>query len=175
MCASSDSPGRIINIYGIDPASRSLGVVAWCHNKEVVVDKIVVAKGNRDLELKHLKTSLDIVFNRCEPEVIFVEEPVVAGVRNLRSTILIAQTVGMVLTSPAQVYLVPVSSWKKVTVGKGNAKKEEVASWLVNNHPDYAELCGNDQDLVDAGAINIYGRQILGSLGSVRVQRERDW
>ena len=157
-------------VYGIDPASRSLGVIG-CGGRKPWSLKAATAKGSRDLELRDLRDQLSQMFDVLPPGVVFVEEPVLAGARNIRSTILIAETVGMLLTLPCRVYLVEISTWKKLTVGKGNASKEDVSSWLSSEHPDYAAICEGDQDLIDAGAINVYGREIMGSLGQFRLQR----
>ena len=86
----------------------------------------------------------------------FIEEPVVAGVRNLRTTLQIAQISGMVLGVVDEAYLVPVSTWKKEIVGKGNASKSEVAHWLQQHHP---ELYTDNQDHIDASCIRLYGEK----------------
>jgi hypothetical protein len=54
-----------------------------------------------------------------------------------------------------------VSSWKKGTIGRGNATKDEVSAWLGEHHPKYARQCRGDQDLTDAAAIYLYGRAAL--------------
>lgn len=154
-----------MNIFGIDPAARSVAVFGTSGRHAPCWGvKLTTAKANRDRELKDLRRQLEEMV-RFMAEAIFIEEPVVAGARNIRSTILIAETVGMVLAIPdVPIYLVEISTWKKLTVGKGNATKDDVSSWLSREHPDYAAICEGDQDLIDAGAINVYGRQIMGSL-----------
>ena len=98
---------------------------------------------------------------RYDPDpVIYVEEPVLAGVRNIRTTIIIAESVGMILALHARVHVVPVDTWKKETVGKGGVSKDDVAKWLSEEYPEYAALCGHDQDLTDAAAIFVYGRAL---------------
>lgn len=83
---------------------------------------------------------------------LYVEAPVVAGARNIQSTIGIAETVGMVLSLGYPATLVAISTWKKVVVGKGNATKEEVAEW-------YERTGGSlrGQDFYDSSAICAYG------------------
>ena len=85
---------------------------------------------------------------------LYVEAPVVAGARNLQATIGIAETVGMVLSLGYPATLVPISTWKKAVVGKGNAKKEDVEAW-------YSSTGGTlkGQDFYDAAAIHAYGVQ----------------
>jgi len=90
---------------------------------------------------------------------LFIEEPLVAGVRNLRTSLMLAQTAGAVLSMGLDSTLVPVSSWKKKVLGNGSAKKEDVARWFKLAYPD-SELHGN-QDVCDAAAIFHYGVAVL--------------
>jgi len=87
----------------------------------------------------------------------WVEAPVVAGARNIQSTIAIAQTSGVVHTSLSDTHQVAVASWKQRTVGKGNADKQAVKQWLADNYPELYRYCGS-QDLIDACCIALYGR-----------------
>ena len=147
-----------MTIWGCDPASKKLAL--FTHDYEPRIGKILVKKTDRNSELLSMRLWLEEILRFDPDPVIYVEEPVVAGARNLRSTILIAETVGMVLSCRARVHLVPVDSWKKGTVGKGGVPKEAVAQWLEKEFPEYANVCGDDQDLVDAAAIYIYGRKL---------------
>lgn len=90
----------------------------------------------------------------------YVEEPVVAGVRNLRTSLQMSQLMGALMVVLAEVVPVPVSSWKRGTVGKGNATKDEVAKWLEENHPRSHKAANGSQDLVDAACIRLYGEQM---------------
>lgn len=86
----------------------------------------------------------------------FVEEPPLAGSRNLQTFLHLAQVSGVVAScTPAT--LVPVSAWKKGTVGNGAAGKELVAHWLRARFPDYYRQCDGDQNLIDATCIALYG------------------
>ena len=91
----------------------------------------------------------------------WVEAPVVAGARNIQATIAIAQTSGVVHATLSDTHQVAVSSWKKRTVGTGNADKAAVKQWLASTHPDIHRLCGDSQDLIDAACIALYGRAQL--------------
>ena len=146
-------------IWGCDPASKKIALFSGDDDR-IRAEFFQVKPSDRNTEILSLRDQLlHIIKPNLAPVTIYCEEPVVAGARNLRSTILIAETVGMILGVRAYVRLVPVSSWKKATVGKGNATKEEVANWLQREYPDYAQACGN-QDLVDAAAIYLYGRSV---------------
>jgi hypothetical protein len=146
-------------IWGLDPASKKLAMFTTdgLHTRAV---KFTVKKSNRNDELLSMKDWLNLQLKWDPNPIIYCEEPVVAGARNLRSTILIAETVGMVLSRRAVVHMVPVDSWKKGTVGKGGVPKDAVAQWLKKEYPDYAALCGDDQDLIDAAAIYLYGSSV---------------
>jgi Holliday junction resolvasome RuvABC endonuclease subunit len=145
--------------WGIDPASKKIAM--FSDDKGLIkANKLSVPRTDRNTELLVLRHWMQQVLEFDRDPVIFCEEPVVAGARNLRSTILVAETVGVVLALDARVVLVPVSSWKKRTVGRGNATKDEVSDWLKNEHPLYASHCRGDQDLTDAAAIYLYGRYL---------------
>lgn len=145
-------------IYGVDPASRKIALVGF-HDGKASATAFTVDKSDRNNELSHLRVQMLLTVK--PQDIIFVEQPVVAGARNIQSTLRIAETVGMIYSLPARVYGVAISTWKKATVGKGNATKENVEEWLDSTHPTYSALCGGDQDLRDAAAICLYGQQAV--------------
>jgi hypothetical protein len=98
----------------------------------------------------------------------WVEAPVVAGARNIQSTIAIAQTSGVVHACLSDTHQVAVASWKKRTVGSGNADKAAVKQWLADTHPDFYRLCRESQDLIDATCIALYGREQAYAAGLLR-------
>lgn len=142
-----------MTLWGIDPASKKIAMF----NGELL-HFFGVKKTNRSDEMSVLRQKLEAFIGTDPETVVYVEEPVLAGARNIRSTILVAETVGMILGLPCRVEVVPVSSWKMTTVGKGNASKEDVSSWLKLVHPDVHAGCSGNQDLCDASAIYYYGR-----------------
>ena len=93
-----------------------------------------------------------------------VEAPVVAGARNLQSTIKVAKTVGLVETLLAphvsDIHAVAVSSWKSKVVGHGHASKEDVVTWVDAHLPEMTGLCSGSQDLYDATCIALYGETL---------------
>jgi Holliday junction resolvasome RuvABC endonuclease subunit len=152
-------------IWGCDPASKKIALFTYQDGPGVHTELLEVKRTDRNTELIGLRTHLEFLLAYDPDPVIYCEEPVLAGARNIRSTILIAETVGMILSLHARVHIVPVSSWKKATVGKGNATKDEVTEWLRREHPDYASYCRDtqqreSQDLRDAAAIFLYGREL---------------
>jgi Holliday junction resolvasome RuvABC endonuclease subunit len=159
-------------LWGCDPASKKIAL--FTVDEDLVRTEIFeVKKTDRNLELMALRTHMEQLLQYDPDPIIYCEEPVVAGARNLRSTILIAETVGMILSLNALVRLVPVSSWKAGTVGNGHATKDDVAQWLQEEHPHYARHCRDtqqreSQDLRDAAAIHIYGRDMEARTRAVR-------
>jgi hypothetical protein len=92
----------------------------------------------------------------------FIEEPPLAGSRNLQTFLHLAQVSGVVSAAARPSTLVPVSSWKLGTIGRGNATKDQVADWLRARHASWYALCGGDQNSIDATCIGLYG---LGTSG----------
>lgn len=141
-------------IVGIDLGVRTIHVSTPSKCFTITAEK----KSERHTEIINLYTQF---YHRViGPKMMakcFVEEPVVAGARNLRSSLQIAQVSGAILATPINSYLVPVSTWKKEVVGKGNASKDEVAEWLLLNRPELYELTGGKQDHIDATCIRLYG------------------
>jgi Holliday junction resolvasome RuvABC endonuclease subunit len=92
----------------------------------------------------------------ADADVVYVEEPVIG--RSIRSSLHVAISAGAAVSAlgmPA--HFVPVTTWKKSVVGRGNADKIGVSAWLNTNHVTYAALCDGDQDLIDATCIALYG------------------
>ena len=145
-------------IWGVDLGTRKLAFFALdaLHTGSYVAN---VPVSNRGLELTDLQKQMCRILEIDPEPVIFIEEP--PKVRNMRTFLHLAQTCGMVLSYPARTYCVPVASWKKATVGKGNASKEEVASWFREEYPAHYDLCAGDQDRVDAACICLYGQEVV--------------
>lgn len=102
----------------------------------------------------------DVVKNVFPEDQVYVEAPVLAGVKNVQSTIKVAAAYGAVLaainSTRAVTHEVPVALWKVATVGKGNASKDDVGDWLHVQHPSVHRECAGDQDLMDAACIALY-------------------
>lgn len=145
--------------WGVDLGVRSFyAAVILDSGEHLVVSHVIKKPKDRYEELKELSSVFRQLTTTEEDSRVFVEEPVVAGVRNLRTSLKIAQNAGAVFagsSNPAT--FVPVSSWKKEIVGKGNAKKEEIAEFLKANHYEMWANCNNDQNLIDATCVALYG------------------
>lgn len=151
-------------VTGIDLDSRSvaLSVVDPSSYAATRMTRIVAPDSitERAAILRFLKVELEHHYDWFKDSPTFVEAPVLAGARNIQSTIKIAGVYGVTLASVGSwtpVIEVPVPTWKKETVGYGNANKEQVCAWLKDTHPEmYVQTMG-DQNLVDATCIAWYG------------------
>lgn len=140
-------------IVGVDLGVRS------AHISMLTYDTSIVARrGQRREEIKEITERLCSLYT--EEWHAYIEEPVVAGARNLRTSLQIAQIAGVIMARVASFTLVPVSSWKKEIIGRGNAKKEDVAEWLRTKRPDLYERTAGIQDRIDANCIRLYGERI---------------
>jgi hypothetical protein len=100
---------------------------------------------------------------------VYVEHPL-KGRGGVHATIVQAQVQGLVLGTSvlfgaSGAYHVNVTTWKKDVVGHGGADKDRVRGWLEVHHPDLAGLAGDDQDLVDASCVALYGRGVIERAG----------
>lgn len=102
-----------------------------------------------------------------EAEWVWIEDTIIGN--NRKYSIGLAETKGAVMSDLSQlrhqqgldVRLVDNKVWKKEVLGHGNASKVEVRDYIQDTHPDYAPLCGEDEDLYDACAIGLYGDLVL--------------
>ena len=96
-----------------------------------------------------------------EGDHVFVEEPPLAGSKNVRVFGALNQMLGAILaSSPCKAYPIAVGEWKKTIVGNGSADKDAVADWLSNANPQIFDLCDANQNLVDAACIALYGQHL---------------
>ena len=161
-----------MNILGIDLSSRKLAlfVIDAKTGKSVMCSTVEAPKKMKPrpevLKYLHDSFSSDLrVGFRGGDFTVFIEHPLV-GRGGAHATIVQAQVQGVVMSTAIQfgalgVYEVNVQSWKKAVVGHGGADKDTVKSWLIDHHPALAELAGDDQDLVDAACVAIYGRDVV--------------
>ena len=149
---------------GIDLDSRSIAisVVVGDRHPAAHVERIVCPSSitERAAILRYLRDELEHHYGYFREQTVFVEAPVLAGARNIQSTIKVAGVYGLTLAtigSWSPIVETPISTWKKATVGNGNASKDQVAEWLRVNHPEKSIQCMGDQNLVDATCIALYG------------------
>lgn len=145
-----------MTIWGVDLGVRSAYAAGLGDGGVLVLDCLLQRpnKISRSRELRLLHEWAHRTF--APDDAVYIEEPPLAGSRNLRVFLHLGQVAG-VIASACEAVLVPVSSWKKGTVGNGAASKELVASWLSRRHPDLYRQCGGDQNRIDATCIALYG------------------
>jgi hypothetical protein len=162
-------------IAGIDIGVRSFALVGWAGPEDEPLQYFHDRdKGrSRSEELLDLVNTLnDLV---CEGDVLFVEEPPMAGARNIRTFAALNQVVGAILSAnTAQKYLVPVDSWKKATVGKGGVGKDVVGEWLRVHHPGIWAECAGNQNLMDAACLALYGHGLVRGAGDLALSGRVD-
>lgn len=143
-------------IIGVDLGVRSIHI-----STPDKCESIVVGISERWKELSDLAGEYsDLIDDLLADEevTVYLEEPVAAGVKNLRTFLSISQVSGAVLSTDVPTVLVPVTKWKKEVVGHGFARKDDVAFWLERNNPyDYVMP---SQDHVDATCIRLYGEMM---------------
>lgn len=151
-------------IYGFDLSSRKIAMVAldYVQRAEVVE---VAKRPSRAVELHRLDHDLLEVWADYTPGYVYIEAPVV-GRGGARPTILQSQVDSIIQITSLQlghlgVYSVNNKTWKKAVVGNGNAKKDDTAAWLAAAHPSLRRLCGDDQDLMDAAGVALYGSEVI--------------
>jgi Holliday junction resolvasome RuvABC endonuclease subunit len=155
-------------VVGVDPSSRKLAAVI-----SIVGDEGDVVTNTRALpqdkgyacHLAYEWMKLIVEENLGHGKVhVFIELPVF-GRGGPGSTIPQARVNGAItagaIAGGAEVIDVNNSHVKKVTVGKGNATKDDIRDWVEVVWPELFEQISKDQDLCDASMIYIYGRGIV--------------
>lgn len=159
---------------GIDVDSRSIAIARVDLTSAAATHPMRIKTPTKIIEraaiLRYLREELAGNGDWFADAAVCVESPIVAGVRNLQSTIKVAGVYGITLSvvgAWAPVAEVAVSSWKKTTVGNGNANKAAVSKWLQATHPLLYSACFTtsgklDQNLVDATCIALHGCYLTG-------------
>jgi len=167
--ADVQQDARTSVVIGIDLSSKKVAMV-WEEGKKFGSATISTDKKDRSAALHdlllHTNKELITALNKVPAEdvYLYIEDPVV-GRGGARPTILQSQVDGIVRVCAyphtTKVYSVNNKTWKKAIVGNGNASKDDVAAWLATHHSFLAELCGDDQDLLDAACVCLYGRYVI--------------
>lgn len=155
-------------IIGVDPASSKLALVAICGDKFVSKAYTRLGKSggvacwNAWNSTERFVAELPWELDGRELHS-YIEAPLV-GRGGVRTTMVQCFTSGAVQGAlnglGFSTEVANVSSWKKRVVGRGNAKKPEIAEFLRINHPELFRATSGNQDLVDASCIALYGQQL---------------
>lgn len=129
-------------------------------------DAYEAAPTHRCKELHYVSHYIYDAAASMQPDFVFIEEPLIGN--NRKYSLNVAMTYGAVLSEiayTAEIIGVNVGQWKRETVGKGNATKEMVCMWLKELDSAYPDMCGHDQDRIDATAIGYYGWRVAERAG----------
>jgi Holliday junction resolvasome RuvABC endonuclease subunit len=144
-----------MRIGGVDCGGSKIAI-ATLQQGQLSTHVLVSKEKDRHGALRDVGAFAALYLNYCD--VVYVEKPLVG--RGVAASLQIAQIAGAVLSHlSVPTYFVPVGTWKKAVTGNGNAPKGLVGNTLRELHPGYSQLCGGDQDLVDATCIALYGEQ----------------
>lgn len=161
-------------VMGVDPSSRTWAMVVLDGDQPYVFKTSVPQKIKDPQQIaRDLYAAGLLYLTSWSPLAVYIEEPLVAGARNLQSSLKIARSVGVfmgacVAAGITHTYLIPVATWKAKVVGHGNASKDDVRAWLAGHKPEIAEICGDDQDLRDAACIALYGQGLQRRVDAIR-------
>jgi len=146
-------------IVGIDCGKNHVDAVAMTHDRVTSCMTSDVFNSSRplarDSAIKRMRFDLVAYLREMREEpVLYVEDAIVMRSRSV--AISIAQTVGMVLTLPYEVHLVPIDSWKQELCRSG-ASKARVKEVVSGRYPGTADMFGDRQDLFDATGVAVFG------------------
>lgn len=174
-------PAEVMTVGGIDPNSHKIVIVETRRIDKVRPFVHQIELGHGDYEVR-VSAAFDFIVDFCikvherdglYPR-LFLEAPVL-GVGGAGSTIPQAYVSGAILAAAvqggSQIALINNQTWKKRVTGNGNCNKMAVSEWVEENWPLLYErteiiedsrhpvdLRGRaDQDVIDAGCINLYG------------------
>lgn len=151
---------------GIDATSRKIAVARLDSSGGLLhLSSYEVSRRSEEKELGRMHMLLE-EYERVQAEWrcawadrVAIEAPIIgrsgAGQTALGIAMAIGAIAALTMRTAATTELVAVSSWKKVVVGKGNAKKEEVDEWLRASRPTIREECRN-QDEIDAVCLALH-------------------
>lgn len=149
-------------VWAIDPAlSRVAFAFAPLDGGPIVVETLTTATDAREGERLGLLDRQVRIYARQRaaefaPAVVWVEQPS-GRFRNLGLTYAVGVIQAALFEALAcPVWTIPSSTWKRSTVGAGNATKEQVAAWVIAQGADF-----NGQDEADAYCIAAAGRAML--------------
>lgn len=174
---------------GLDPKTTRLAFV-WARKKEKPKSRVVRLPDGEDYRGEACAAAFretaqliaELKDDGYEP-FLYQEAPVVGGSKNnLRIGPTISQTYigGATLAAAGEMtcrsMLVNNQSWKKRVLGAGNINKEEVGIRMKEVWPQLCEIAvlGNgkpDEDVIDAGALFLFGQKNQDLLASLRRRR----
>lgn len=156
-------------VVGIDPSSKKLAMVMSQSKKGSFSTNVKKLSQDHTLACgqayEHVYELLGELMDDVDEEVhVYMEAPIM-GMGGAHPTIVQSQIGGAVMAAVSRRHtpltLVNNQSWKKRICGRGNINKAEVVERMTEVWPDLVEFAGKDQDLIDAGAVNLFGWHVL--------------
>lgn len=157
-------------VMGVDPSSKKLAMVSRVMGGSgFSAHAVELSKKNNSescyLAYWKLRAAIDLELNRAGFEAlrVYLEKPV-SGVGGPGATIPQAEVSGAMQTLLWELYekgldidwrLVNNTTWKKHVIGNGAADKVKISAEMKKIWPDLWK--NHDQDIIDAGAICLYG------------------
>lgn len=153
-------------VVGIDPSSHKMAAVITRQDNLLGFESVRLPE-DKGLACKRAYEWVGFLIEEyagVDPIHVYMEAPIM-GVGGPGSTIPQAQVGGAVMAAwnmqDISVSLINNQSWKRQICGKGNIRKDQVAGAMMTVWPELVHSVGGDQDLIDAGAINMYGRRAV--------------
>lgn len=178
---------KVITVGGIDPSSKRLALTeSRAHQKEKAFIHHIILPGNSPEENALpafnfiAEWGMHVIERDGQAPTLFVEAPVMGGSKSggfrPGPTIEQAFITGVIFAAASQIgskiYRVNNSSWKAEILGNGNIAKENIAAVMQEVWPEFMARVPTvhakqhngkipndspDQDIVDSGAINLFG------------------
>lgn len=151
-------------VIGFDPGKKAFGY-AVLEEDEVEAGRFSIDQPDKGWRYQQVRSSLEWLDQEVEDVVAIAVEmvPMVHNVQTFRELVEVAgylQEHSHELWPDAVQIHLPVPEWKRLTVGKGDAKKPAVANWFETTYG----MKGVEQDAIDATAIATAGRIVLESV-----------
>ena len=146
-----------MNIVGIDLDSKKIAAVLFVDGEFSQLLFFQTKNKNIDERLYELyKYFESMAIKHLKPDKVFIEDSIY--VANYKTSKALSESIGNVKLlcrlNKIPFELVSNKTWKKEIVGNGNASKEDIKKFVLNQKPDFID---EPQDIMDAYAICLWG------------------
>jgi Holliday junction resolvasome RuvABC endonuclease subunit len=152
-----------VRIIGVDPSSAKLAFVIT--DGDTLEQVVAIPLPPKDRQNTRSGAAYNAVLEviGSKRAWVFLESPLYW--RGGKSTIPLAQISGVVQAAVHnaghQLEMVNNQRWKSRVIGIHNAKKDQIGEVMATLWPEVHAIANGDEDLIDAAAINMYGRDIM--------------
>lgn len=137
---------------GIDYGMRrvALAIIQRRTSRVVLLEDLQLSEARRPDEVLALGAFVADRLAPLSPQLgmVAIESAILGASLNARTLAHLAYTAGSLMYAVADLgcpcTLTPSASWKKTAVGRGNASKTDVLSWVSKEHP-YLDIVTQDQ------------------------------